>query len=63
MDANDGYIPLMELSDGTLLHESRVLMELANDLGGKQGYKLYSEKPIIAAKQRFLIEFVNKYEK
>eukprot|EP00347_Sterkiella_histriomuscorum_P016573 403352676 len=63
LQANRGLIPLMEMPDGTFLHESRVLMELANDLGGKKGYQLYSDDPIKAARQRTLIEQVNNYER
>ena len=40
---NAGLIPVMELQDGTLLHESRVLMDLANDLGGDKGLTLYEK--------------------
>ncbi|CDW90699.1 UNKNOWN [Stylonychia lemnae] len=68
LDADGGYIPLMELQDGTMIHESRVLMELANDLGNSQNKEqssthLYSKNSIEAAKQRFIIEFASIYEK
>lgn len=53
---NGGLIPVLEMPDGTLLHESKVLMELANDLGGDKGLALYSKDKIIAAKQRMTIE-------
>ena len=38
MNENKGVIPLLEMPDGTMIHESRVLMELANDLGKDHGY-------------------------
>lgn len=45
LDVNGGYVPIMELPDGTLLNESRVLMEYANDLGGTNGLQLYYKDP------------------
>eukprot|EP00347_Sterkiella_histriomuscorum_P006107 403354042 len=60
--ANGGVLPLIELQDDTLMPESRVLQDLANDLGRKQGLELYSEEPIQAAHQRLLMEqFGSKY--
>ncbi len=56
---NGGLIPVMEMPNGTLLHESRVMMELANDLGGDNGLALYAKDPITRAKQRLAIESFN----
>lgn len=50
MGANNGFIPLMEIPDGTFLYESKALMEYANNLGGKQGLQLYFDDPVKAAK-------------
>jgi glutathione S-transferase len=50
MELNKGLIPVLELCDGTLLHESRVLMEFANEKGGDSGIQLYSRDPVEAAK-------------
>jgi hypothetical protein len=48
--ANGGFVPIVEIQDGTLIFESRVLMELANDLGGTKGFELYSKNSVTAAK-------------
>jgi len=56
LEVNGGYVPVLEMPCGTLLNESRVLMELANDLGKDNGFMLYDKDPMKAAKQRVLME-------
>lgn len=42
MDVNKGFVPVLELQDGTMIIESRVIMELAEDMHRDKGLKLYS---------------------
>ena len=48
-DLNSGTIPICEFPDGTMLYETRVLLELANDIGKDKGLELYSKDPLVAA--------------
>ena len=53
---NDGFVPLLELPDASILYESRVLMCLANDLGKDQGMTLFEKDCAHLAKQRLAME-------
>jgi len=37
LDLNNGLIPVLEFPDSTLINESRIIIDLANDLGGDKG--------------------------
>ena len=57
MDVNGGLVPLLEMPDGQFFIESKILMELANDLAGPdKGFDLYSKDYRVAAKQRLVMD-------
>jgi glutathione S-transferase len=43
MDINGGLVPILELPDGTILLDSKVLMDYANDAYPNQGYSILPE--------------------
>lgn len=49
LDFNEGRIPFIETTDGVLLNESKVLLELANTLGGDNGLAIFDKDPFKAA--------------
>mmetsp|Transcript_8270 Transcript_8270/g.6166 ORF Transcript_8270/g.6166 Transcript_8270/m.6166 type:complete len:90 (-) Transcript_8270:387-656(-) len=53
---NNGRVPLLEKQNGTLVYESSVIMDLAEDIGKDQGLQLYSKDPWKKAQQRLLIQ-------
>lgn len=61
MDLNGGLIPVLEFPDGTMIYESRIIMELAEDLNKDKGLQLYSKDPIETAKIKIEINQSNKF--
>ena len=55
-ELNGGLVPVLETPQGQLVIESRVHMELANELGKEEGLQLYDKDPFKAAIQRQKIE-------
>ena len=56
LELNDGIIPVLEIPDGTLIHESRAIMQYASDLGGEKGLRLYDQDIKKRALQRQAME-------
>ena len=46
MDINGGFIPILELPDGTILIETKILMDYANDAYPSQGYSLLPDDAV-----------------
>ena len=46
MDINGGLVPILELPDGTILLDSKVLMDYANDAYPNQGYSMLPEDAV-----------------
>lgn len=46
MDINGGLVPILELPDGTILLDSKILMDFANDAYPNQGYSTLPTDPI-----------------
>ena len=51
-DINGGLVPILELSDGTILLDSKILMEYANEAYQLQGYNLLPDTPLQKAIMR-----------
>ena len=49
---NGGLVPVWETPDGTILTESKVLMEYAEEAYPTQGYSLLPADPVVRAKMR-----------
>lgn len=54
-------VPVLEFPDGKLLYESRIIMDLADELGGDNGLELYPADPIQKALYKLKMEEFNKY--
>ena len=50
----------MELPDGTIIYESRVIMELAHEIGGDNGLELYPKDPVATAQYKLKMEEYNQ---
>jgi glutathione S-transferase len=46
LDLNGGKVPIYELPDGTLIFESKILMEYAEEAFPDQGYSLLPKSPV-----------------
>ena len=46
LDINGGFVPILEFPDGTLLHESKVLMDFAEEAYTSQGYSTLPSDPV-----------------
>src|SRR4051812_45713256 len=57
LDINGGLVPVLKLPDGTLLPESKILMEYAEEAYHGQGYNLYPDDPIERAQIRLAMTF------
>jgi glutathione S-transferase len=62
VDLNGGFVPILEFPDGKQLFESRIIMELAEDLGGEAGLPLYPADPVEKAQYKLKMEQFNKYQ-
>ena len=49
---NGGFVPVLELPDGTILHESKVLMDFAEEAFGEQGYSILPKDAVQRAQLR-----------
>ncbi len=58
---NGGLIPVWETTDGTILTESKVLMEYVEDAYSTQGYSLLPADPVLRAKMRVGINLVDSF--
>jgi len=52
---NGGLVPILELPDGTILLDSKILMDYANDAYPNQGYSTLPENPVHRAKMRMAV--------
>ena len=50
VDINGGFVPFLEMQDGAFFIESKILMEMANDMGAGKGLELYAKDYRVAAK-------------
>ena len=46
MDINGGLVPILELPDGTILLDSKILMDYANEAYPNQGYSILPEDAV-----------------
>lgn len=60
-DINGGLVPILELPDGTILQDSKVLMDYVNEAYPKQGYASLPEDPMKRAKMRLAIPMVEQF--
>ena len=49
---NGGLIPIWELPDGTLINESKILMDYVEDAYPTQGYSMLPADPVVRARMR-----------
>ena len=61
VDANSGTLPVLEMPDGTIIIESRIIQDFAHDYAKDQGEDLYDKDPVKAAKQRLAMEAFNGF--
>ena len=54
-DINNGFVPILELPDGTLIRESGIVAEYAIESTKGQGVELIPSDPVLAAKMRLKI--------
>jgi len=59
LEINGGLVPLLELPDGTILHESKVLMEYFEEAYPKSGYAILPSDPVQRAHLRIAATFVD----
>jgi len=52
IEINGGMVPVWELPDGTILTESKVLMDYVEEAYPDQGYSLLPKDPVLRAKMR-----------
>jgi glutathione S-transferase len=45
-EINGGLVPMLELTDGTILLDSKVLMDYANEAYPDQGYSTLPKDPV-----------------
>jgi len=50
VDLNGGLVPFLEMPDGKIVLESKGVMDYAEELGGDDGYRLYSKDPKVKVK-------------
>lgn len=55
LDINGGLVPILEFPNGTIILESKIIQELANDLQKDQGLRLFPEDPIEKAELQLAI--------
>ena len=55
LDINNGFVPILELPDGTMIRESGIVADYAIDLTRGQGIELVPSDPVLAAKMRLKI--------
>lgn len=55
LEINGGLVPILEFPDGTLLNETKVLMEYVEEAFADQGYKMLPDDPLERAKVRLAI--------
>ena len=56
---NGGFVPILELPDGTTLHESKILMDYAEEAYPDQGYSTLPSDPVLRAKIRLAIPLID----
>lgn len=49
---NGGLVPVLELTDGTIITESKIIMDFAEDAYPTSGFSLLPEDPVLRAKIR-----------
>ena len=51
---NGGLVPVLELPDGTIIHESKIIMDFIEEAypTGDHGYSLLPSDPVLRAKMR-----------
>ncbi|CDW81451.1 glutathione s-transferase [Stylonychia lemnae] len=49
---NGGFVPVLEFPDGTIIHESKVIMEYAEEAYPDQGYSTLPDDPVEKAQLR-----------
>jgi glutathione S-transferase len=58
---NGGLVPIWELSDGTIITESKVLMDYVEESYPTQGYSLLPADPIKRARMRLGVPLTDAY--
>lgn len=58
---NGGLVPVWELPDGTIITESKVLMDFAEEAYPTQGYSMLPADPVMRAKMRIAIPLLDSY--
>lgn len=58
---NGGLVPVLELPNGTVINESKVLMEYVEDAYPESGYSLLPSDPVLRAKMRIAIPLVDNF--
>lgn len=58
MAINDGFVPVLELTDGTIITESKVIMDYLEDAYPTNGLSLIPKDPVLAAKMRMALPLI-----
>lgn len=54
-------VPILELPDGKILTDSKILMDYVEDAYPHQGYSLFPDDPVMRAKMRTAIPLLDAY--
>ena len=58
---NGGLVPILELQDGTLINESKILVDFAEDAYPESGYSILPEDPVVRAKMRLAFPLIDGF--
>ena len=59
---NGGFVPVLELPDGTILHESKIIMEYIEEAYPGQGYSTLPTDPVERAQLRLACNIIDQVQ-
>lgn len=58
---NGGFVPILELQDGSMINESKILVDYAEEAYPTRGYSLLPKDPLARARMRLAFPLLDAY--